>query len=208
MKSVYASKGGLCKFLHLFLDIFLFLCIHIGFCFIVFFFWNRSQIKQTLKKKAFEEAGIPVKQISLIQVQSPPTVTPTTSIISSTIVQPDAELQAQITQIDEETVYIKNEPSSQLPHQIITSMPSTSTATLILPAPSEPPSQLIVSNVKEEEEIQIDDTNDELNLLANTDEALLSSLNVPPPPPPPPAVEGTNDSIESNEIQMNEVTSG
>lgn len=179
---------------------------------------NRSQIKQTLKKKAFEEAGIPVKQISLIQVQSPPPVQPpqptTTTLITSTVVQPET----QITQPeDDEMVYIKNEPpQSQLPQQIIASMPSTSTATLILPAPSEPPHELIESDVKQEEEIQIDGTNDELNLLASTDESLLSSaLTAPLPPqpkllqPPQPSVEeGAEDSIESTEIQMNEITSG
>lgn len=149
-----------------------------------------------------------MKQISLIQVQSPPpppvaaTVTPTP--ITSTVVQPE------VTQIDEEMVYIKSEPTPQPPHQIIASMPSTSTASLILPAPSEPPQELLIeSDVKEEEELQIGGTNDELNLLAHTGEAFLSTLNVPPPPSQqqPPA-EGTDDSIESNEIQMNEVTSG
>lgn len=181
-----------------------------AFRFLSTFFSHRCQIKQTLKKKAFEEAGIPVKQISLIQVQSPPpaTATPTTSIIPSTVIQPET---AQFTQIDEEMVYIKSEaPSLQPPHQIIASIPSTSTATLILPAPSEPPSELIVSDVKHEDEIQIDGTNDDLNLLANTDEALISSLggSTAAAPPPPPPVESTHDSIESNETQMNEVTSG
>lgn len=160
---------------------------------------NRSQIKQTLKKKAFEEAGIPVKQISLIQVQSPPPPPVAPTLITSTVVQPEA------TQIDEEMVYIKNEPTPQPPQQIITSMPSTSTATLILPAPSEPPQELLIeSDVKQEEEIQIGGTNDELNLLTHTDEALLSTLNVPPPPQPP--AEAADDSIESAE--MNEVTGG
>lgn len=146
----------------------------------------RSQIKQTLKKKAFEEAGIPVKQISLIQVQSP-TVPPT--LITQTVISPEA----QITQIDEETVYIKNEPSTTF-----TSLPSTSTAALIIPTSTEPPHELIVSDIKEEEELQI---SDDLNLLANTDDDLLSSMDVPP-------VEGIDDSIESTEIKMDEVMSG
>lgn len=37
-----------------------------------------SQIRQTLKKKAFEEAGIPVKQISLVQSLPPAPVQTTT----------------------------------------------------------------------------------------------------------------------------------
>lgn len=171
------------------------------------FLFNRSQIKQTLKKKAFEEAGIPVKQISLIQVQSPPPppVTPTVAptLITSTVIQPD---DTQITQIDEEMVYIKSEVTPQPPQQIISSMPSTSTATLILPAPSELPHELIESNVKEEEEIQIGGENDELNLLGHADAALLSTLNVPPPQPT--SADGTDDSIESTEIKMDEITSG
>lgn len=36
-----------------------------------FRFISSSQIRQTLKKKAFEEAGIPVKQISLVQTLPP-----------------------------------------------------------------------------------------------------------------------------------------
>lgn len=39
--------------------------------FYVFRMGFRSQIRQTLKKKTFEEAGIPVKQVSVFQVQSP-----------------------------------------------------------------------------------------------------------------------------------------
>lgn len=36
-------------------------------------YFHRSQIRQTLKKKAFEDAGIPVKQVSLMhQVTTPP----------------------------------------------------------------------------------------------------------------------------------------
>lgn len=61
----------------------------------------RSQIKQTLKKKAFEEAGIPVKQV-LVQAQ------PSTS-----------------TQVPQETIYVKNEP------QILSAIPSTSTAIIV-----------------------------------------------------------------------------
>lgn len=130
-----------------------------------------------------------MKQISLIQVQSP-TVTPTT-LITQTIVSPEAH----ITQIDEETVYIKNEP----PLPTFTSMPSTSTAALFIPTSTEPPNELIVSDIKEEEELQIE-ANDELNLLANTDDALMS-MNVP-------TIEGTEDSIESTEMKMDEVMSG
>lgn len=144
-----------------------------------------------------------MKQISLIQVQSsPPPVAPTVAptLIASTVVQPEP------TQIDEEMVYIKSEPTPQPPQQIIPSIPSTSTASLILPAPSEPPQELIESfNVKEEEEIQIDDTNPGLNLLSTTDQSLLSTLNVPPSQPP---VEGTSDSVDSTEIKMNEISSG
>lgn len=143
---------------------------------------NRSQIKQTLKKKAFEEAGIPVKQISMVQVQSP-AVAPTLIAPAATTVS--VSPTAQVThQIDGGTVYIKTES------QIITSsMPSTSTALIIPAAAAEPPNELIVSEIKEEE-IQIND-----------EEVLISSMDVPP-------VEGTDDSIESAEIKIDEVTSG
>lgn len=155
-----------------------------------FVFLNRSQIKQTLKKKAFEEAGIPVKQISMVQVQSPP---PTLITPAAVIPSP-----AQISQIDDATVYMKTEP------QIIASIPSTSTAQLI-PTSSEPPNELLVSEVKEEDEIQIG-TNDELNLLTNTDETLLTSLNVPLSQPlsPPPSIQEADNSMDSNEIKMDE----
>lgn len=129
-----------------------------------------------------------MKHISLVQVQ-PPTVAPTLTVpFTSTVVQPDA----QLTQIDEEMMYIKSEP------QIISSLPSTST-TLIIPTSTEPPNELIVSDIKEED-IQIG-TNVELNLLTNSDEILLSSLDAPP-------VEGTDESIDSTEIKMEEVLSG
>lgn len=62
----------------------------------------RSQIKQTLKKKAFEEAGIPVKQISLGQSQ------------------PQTSKQAA-----QETLFVKNDP------QILSAIPSTSTAIIV-----------------------------------------------------------------------------
>lgn len=35
-------------------------------------YYFRSQIRQTLKKKAFEDAGIPVKQVSVQQTQAQP----------------------------------------------------------------------------------------------------------------------------------------
>lgn len=130
-----------------------------------------------MKKKAFEEAGIPVKQISLVQVQ-PQTIVPT--------------------QITQEMVYIKSEP------QLMSTIPSTST-TILIPTSSEPPSQLIVSDDVKDEDIHMGTqivtqigTHDELNLLTNTDEVLLSSLATP-------SSEGTDDSIE---IKMEEVTSG
>lgn len=132
-----------------------------------------------------------MKQISLIQVQAP-TVAPT--LITPTIVSP----AAQLTRIDDGTVYIKNEP------QIITSLPSTSTstATLIIPASAEPPNEIIVSGIKDEGEIQIE-TDDDLNLLANTDEVLTSESYVPP-------ADVADESFESTEIkmEMEEVTSG
>lgn len=145
-----------------------------------FSFECRSQIKQTLKKKAFEEAGIPVKQISLVQVQ-PSTIAPT-----------------QVTQMTQETVYIKSEPQ-------IMSFPSTSTTTIILPATSEPPHELIVSDeIKSDLDDQMDThlttqigTHDELNILTNPDDTLLSSLTTP-----------TTEGDDSIEIKMEEVPSG
>lgn len=133
-----------------------------------------------MKKKAFEEAGIPVKQISLVQVQ------------------PQIIAAAPIPQVTTETLYIKSEP------QLMSAIPSTST-TIILPTPLEPPHELIVSDDIKEEDIhigtQIDHAHDELNLLTSTDEALLSSLTTP-------AIEGTDDSEDSPEIKMEEVPCG
>lgn len=131
----------------------------------------RSQIKQTLKKKAFEEAGIPVKQISLVQVQ-PQTMTPV--------------------HITQETVYIKNEP------QILSSIPSTSTAIIVQASP-EPPNELIVSEMKDEDDDIRIGVHDTINLLTNPDEELLDSLHAP-------ATE--DDSVDSNEIKMEDVVTG
>lgn len=132
-----------------------------------------------MKKKAFEEAGIPVKQISLVQVQ------------------PQIIAAAPIPQVTE-TLYIKNEP------QLMSAIPSTST-TIILPAPLEPPNELIVSDDIKEENIQIgtqnDNAHDDLDLLTTTDEALLNSLTTP-------ITEGTDDSADSPEIKMEDVPSG
>lgn len=129
-----------------------------------------------MKKKAFEEAGIPVKQISLIQVQ------------------PQAIATAPITHVAQETVYIKSEP------QLISTIPSTST-TILVPATAEPPGELIVSDVIKDEDIQMATqirTEDQLNLLANADDTLLSSLASP-------TTESTEDSIE---VKMEDVPSG
>lgn len=86
----------------------------------------------------------------------------------------------------------------------MSTIPSTST-TILIPTSSEPPSQLIVSDDVKDEDIHMGTqivtqigTHDELNLLTNTDEVLLSSLATP-------SSEGTDDSIE---IKMEEVTSG
>lgn len=148
-------------------------------CFYLYF-ERRSQIKQTLKKKAFEDAGIPVKQISMVQVQPPTHV-------------------AQVAHA--ETVYIKSEP------ELLSSIPSTST-TILIPASLEPPNELIISDIKDEQSIQLGThigTTDELNLLTNTDEALLSSddtlLDTP-------LTEDSDDSIDLHEVKMEEVVSG
>lgn len=90
----------------------------------------------------------------------------------------------------------------------MSAIPSTST-TIILPTPSEPPNELIVSDDIKVQDIQMGteldatqiSTHDEHNLLGNTDEALLNSLNTP-------ATEGTDDSIDSPEVKMEEVPSG
>lgn len=111
-----------------------------------------------------------MKQISLVQVQ-PQTITPA--------------------HIAQETVYIKNEP------QILSSIPSTSTAIIVQASP-QPPNELIVSEIKDEDDIQIE-THDTINLLTHTDEALLNALNAP-------ATE--EDSIDSNEIKMEDVLTG
>lgn len=63
IKSVYVSKDEQCKFLHLLPHSIHDNSLQIDFHRFIF----SSQIRQTLKKKAFEEAGIPVKQISLVQ---------------------------------------------------------------------------------------------------------------------------------------------
>lgn len=129
-----------------------------------------------MKKKAFEEAGIPVKQISLIQVQ------------------PQAIASTQVTQVTQETVYIKSEP------QLISTIPSSST-TILVPTSSEPPTELIVSDDIKDENIHMGTqigTEDELNLLTNTDDALLGSLASP-----------NNDSTDdSSEVKMEDVSSG
>lgn len=139
-----------------------------------------------------------MKQISMVQVHSP-----ITTLIAPAVI-PTAP---QISQIDDQLVYtVKDEP------QVITSIPSTSTAQLIIPTSSEPPTELLVSEVKEEEEEIQFGTNAELNLLTNTDEPLLSSMNVDAPtlpspsPPPPPAVDDTHDPIDSNEVNMEVAT--
>lgn len=60
MQSVYELKDVLCKFLHL-------TVLYVVVLLNVSFF--RSQIRQTLKKKAFEDAGIPIKQITIQSTQ-------------------------------------------------------------------------------------------------------------------------------------------
>lgn len=85
----------------------------------------------------------------------------------------------------QETIYVKSEP------QILSTMPSTST-TIILPAGAEPPTELMVSSIKDED-IQIDPQ--DMNLLTNPDE-MLSSLNSSTP---------DDDSIDSNELKMEDL---
>lgn len=121
----------------------------------------RSQIKQTLKKKAFEEAGIPVKQI-LIQVQQP---------------QPH-------TSTSQEKIYVKNES------QVLSAIPSTSTA-IIVTHPL-PPTELMVSDIK-------DESHDEVNLLTDPDVDLLSTET---------PSGSADESIDSVEIKMDEILTG
>lgn len=89
----------------------------------------RSQIKQTLKKKAFEEAGIPVKQISMIQTQPKPSTSHATP----------------------ETIYVKNDPD------ILSAIPSTSTAIIV--TQSEPPAELMGLSTKSEDLQMVEDIN-------------------------------------------------
>lgn len=52
-------------------------------------FYGSSQIRQTLKKKTFEEAGIPVKQISVFQAPPPPPPkAPEPTVVTTTISPP------------------------------------------------------------------------------------------------------------------------
>lgn len=108
-----------------------------------------------------------MKQISLVQVQP----------------------QHIVTQTSQETVYIKNEP------QILSTIPSTSTAIIV--STSEPPVELIIPDVKEEE-IQIDSQN-AINFFTNPDPPLLSAIEQPM----------ADDSIEmETEVKLEEVPSG
>lgn len=53
-------------------------------------FYGSSQIRQTLKKKTFEEAGIPVKQISMFQAPAPalPPKAAEPTVVTTTISPP------------------------------------------------------------------------------------------------------------------------
>lgn len=107
-----------------------------------------------------------MKQISLVQVQ------------------PQAIIQTQ------ETVYIKSEP------QILSTIPSTSTAIIVTAPSHEPPSELIIPDVKEED-IQID-SQDAISMFTNPDAPLLSSMDSPV----------VDDSVDSTEVKMEEVITG
>lgn len=109
---------------------------------------SRSQIKQTLKKKAFEDAGIPVKQISLVQVQPSP--------------QPSATITSH------EMIYIKSEP------QPILTLPSTSTA-IVVEAGQLNENEIIVDHLRDEQQLQLNEN--DFNLLTNADEMTLNRLN-------------------------------
>lgn len=107
IKSVCVSKDEQCKFLHLLLISFQRRQI-IATRFSRFI--SSSQIRQTLKKKAFEEAGIPVKQISLIQslpVQSLQT-TPQQSGQIPQVIQVIQTLPSQGT----DTILVEESPAS------------------------------------------------------------------------------------------------
>lgn len=109
-----------------------------------------------------------MKQISLVQVHP----------------------QHTVTQTSQETIYIKSEP------QILSTIPSTSTAIIV--STSEPPAELIIPDVKEEE-IQIDSQN-AINLFTNPDPPLLSAIVEQPL---------ADDSIEmETEVKLEEVPSG
>lgn len=107
-----------------------------------------------MKKKAFEDAGIPVKQISMVQVQSTP---------SLPVTVPTAE---------HETIYVKSEVQPSL------AIPSTSTAILV-EAPILDQGEIIVDTIKNETGLTLSSHAD-LNLLTNTDELLLSNLTETP----------------------------
>lgn len=64
---------------------------------IIPFHSSRSQIRQTLKKKAFEDAGIPVKQMALVQapVQQQP---------QPQIIQVQLQPQPQIVQVTQDQI--------------------------------------------------------------------------------------------------------
>lgn len=63
---------------------------------------HRSQIRQTLKKKAFEDAGIPVKQMAIIQQTTPPPPAPLTGGTNSiSVAQPPATIISAVATPDE-----------------------------------------------------------------------------------------------------------
>ncbi|XP_055299493.1 chromatin complexes subunit BAP18 isoform X2 [Sitodiplosis mosellana] len=66
-----------------------------------------SQIKQTLKKKAFEEAGIPVKQISLMQ-------SPTHTAPETIFVKNDPQILSAIPSTSTAIIVTHPEPPAEL----------------------------------------------------------------------------------------------
>lgn len=93
------------------------------------------------------------------------------------------------TQMSSDTIFVKNEP------HILSAIPSTSTAILV--TQSQPPSELIVPEIKDEQ-IQID-SHEDVNLLTNPNVTLLST-DTPSG--------SADDSIDSNELKLEEMVSG